>query len=71
MLHPANSDGRADIVDSIVQVAGLDLAPRGTAVQSDGLKAGKFSGTWKGTYVKGSWACEGGAFGGARFHRIG
>jgi hypothetical protein len=70
VLHPANKDGRAEIVDSIVQVGGLDLAPRGTAVQSNGLRAGTFSGAWKGTHVSGSWVCEGGSFGDVRSSKL-
>jgi len=71
VLHPANGDGRAAMVDSVVQVAGLDLAPRGTAVQQDRLSRGTFSGTWHGTYVTGSWVCEDAALGGTRVHRVG
>jgi len=56
---------------SIVQVAGLDLAPRGIAVQRHGLRAGTFAGTWHGTRVTGSWVCSDGAFGGTSFHRVG
>ena len=70
VLHPANKDGRADIVDSIVQVAGLNLAPRGIAVQSNQLKAGTFSGIWDGTHVRGSWRCEAGAFGDVRAKHV-
>jgi len=67
VLQPANKDGRANIGDSIVQVGGLDLAPRGTAVQRNGLRAGTFSGVWKGTHVSGSWVCGAGSFGDVRF----
>ena len=70
VLQPANKDGRANIVDSIVQVGGLDLAPRGTAVQSNGLRAGRFSGTWKGTQVRGSWVCVAGSFGDVRAKKL-
>jgi hypothetical protein len=70
VLHPANRDGRANIIDSIVQVAGFDLAPRGTAVQSNQLKAGTFSGMWLGTHVRGSWLCKAGAFGGVRPKKV-
>lgn len=66
VLRPANKDGRVNIIDSIVQVGGLDLAPRGIAVQSNGLRVGTFSGVWKGTHVTGSWVCETGSFGDVR-----
>ena len=63
VLEPGNRPGRVKIIDSIVQVEGLDLAPRGTAVLSDDLKSGTFVGKWAGTRVSGSWNCAAGAFG--------
>jgi hypothetical protein len=63
VLRPGNMAGSVRILDSIVQVAGLDLAPRGTAVVGEGLKSGTFAGEWKGTRVTGSWVCGAGAFG--------
>jgi hypothetical protein len=71
VLQPANRDGRTRIGDSIVQVGGLNLAPRGTALQRDGLRVGTFTGTWKGTQVTGSWVCGDAAFGKSSFHRVG
>ena len=71
VLQPANRDGRTRIGDSVVQVGGLNLAPRGTAVQRDGLRVGTFAATWQGTHVTGSWVCDEAAFGRPRFHRVG
>jgi hypothetical protein len=71
VLNPANRDGRTRVGDSILQVGGLNLAPRGTAVQRDGLRVGTFTATWQGTQVTGSWVCGDAAFGKPTFHRVG
>jgi len=71
VLHPANRNGRTAIVDSVVQVGGLNLAPRGMAVQRDGLRAGTFAATWQGTNVTGRWVCNDAAFGRPSFHHVG
>jgi hypothetical protein len=70
VLQPGNVAGSFKIIDSIVQVAGLDLAPRGTAVVGDGRTSGTFAGEWKGTRVTGSWVCGAGAFGKPRFRHV-
>ncbi len=70
VLEPGNVAGSVKITDSIVQVAGLDLAPGGTAVVGDGLKSGTFVGAWNGTRVTGSWVCGAGAFGKPRFRQL-
>jgi hypothetical protein len=70
VLQPGNVAGSVKIFDSIVQVAGLDLAPRGTAVVGDGLTTGTFAEEWKGTHVTGSWVCGAGAFGKPRIRHL-
>jgi hypothetical protein len=60
VLEPGNRPGRVNVVDSIIQVAGLNLAPTGTAVVAKGLKSGTFTLATKGsvlTRVTGTWTC--------------
>ena len=70
VLQPANRDGRTTLADSVVEVGGLNLAPRDIAVQRDGLRRGTFSGIWQGTRVTGGWVCNDSAFGAITFHRL-
>ena len=61
VLEPGNRPGHVNVIDSIIQVAGLDLSPTGSAVVAKGLKSGTFTLTpIKGsalTRVTGSWTC--------------
>jgi hypothetical protein len=58
VLEPGDRMGRVNIVDSIVQVAGLNLAPGGTAVVAEGLKSGTFALILAGgKRLTGSWTC--------------
>ena len=62
VFNPGNKPGRATIGDSIVQVGGLDLVPRGTAmVATDQYKSATFdthvsSGVHR-YHVTGTWRC--------------
>ena len=60
LLKPGAQDGRVSVVDSIVQVAGIDLNATGSAVVSKALDRGTFTLTSKasnGMRVTGSWRC--------------
>jgi hypothetical protein len=43
VLEPGDRPGRVRIIDSIVQVGGLDLVPRGTAFVGEGLTSARFN----------------------------
>lgn len=61
LLKPGGDTGRVSVVDSIVQVAGLDLDATGSAVVAKGLDRGTFTLTSKapeGMRVTGSWRCD-------------
>lgn len=61
LLKPGAEAGRVSVVDSIVQVAGLDLDATGSAVVTKGLNRGTFTLTSKaseGMRVTGSWTCH-------------
>jgi hypothetical protein len=58
VLEPGDRPGRVNVVDSIVQVARLNLAPGGTAVVAKGLKSGTFALiVTGGRRLTGSWTC--------------
>ena len=60
VLRPGAQPGRVSVVSSIVQVAGLDVTPTGTAVLSKGLKSGTFGLVTTGSSgqrITGSWTC--------------
>lgn len=61
VLKPGEQPGRVNVTDSIIQVAGLDVAPTGTAVVAKGLDSGTFRLVTRGsvqTPVTGSWTCD-------------
>jgi hypothetical protein len=60
LLKPGEQPGRVNVIDSIIQAAGLDLSPTGTAVVAKGLNSGTFSLATRGsvqTHVTGIWTC--------------
>lgn len=60
VLKPGDRPGRVKVIDSIVEVAGRDLAPTGTAIVAKGLKSATFTLVTRGparTRVTGSWTC--------------
>jgi hypothetical protein len=58
VMMPGNRPGSVHVGDSIVQVAGLDLAPRGTTTLARDLDQGTFMlGAGK-NRVTGSWSCD-------------
>ena len=60
VVEPGNRPGRQTIIDSIVRVDGLDLAPTGAAFLAKDLRSGTFTLFTRGparTRVTGSWNC--------------
>jgi hypothetical protein len=61
LLKPGAEAGRVRVIDSIVQVAGVDLDATGSAVLAKGLNRGTFTLISKapdGMRVTGSWTCH-------------
>jgi hypothetical protein len=61
VLEPGDRSGPVKVIDSIVQLAGRNLAPTGTAIVAKGLKSATFTLVTRGparTRVTGSWTCD-------------
>jgi hypothetical protein len=58
VMIPGNRPRTVKVVDSIVQVAGLDLAPTGTTTLATDLDSGTFVSRSGARRITGNWSCD-------------